>query len=148
MSEPIEVKVVNHSKNDLPKYETSGAAAMDVAAASDVEISAGSTVPVPTGLFVEIPDGYEIQVRPRSGLSLKTLLRVANAPGTIDSDYRGEIKVLLYNAGNVPIKVQEGERVAQLVLCPVTKCVWNPQLSQELLSSTDRGAGGFGSTGK
>jgi dUTP pyrophosphatase len=144
----ITVKIVNESQNDLPKYESAGAAAMDVKSTEDVSIPPDQTIPVGTGLFVEIPEGYEIQVRPRSGLSLKTLLRVANSPGTIDSDYRGEIKVLLYNAGSVPISIKSGERVAQLVLCPVTRCVWDSQLSREMLSDTNRGVGGFGSTGK
>jgi len=158
----INVKIVNKSKHKLPQYETSGASGMDIRAnleTSSISIAPGQTVLVPTGVFVEIPDGYEIQVRPRSGLSLKTKLRVANSPGTIDSCYRGEIKVIMTNTAdavhNYPIGIQhvsyenevinDGDRIAQIVLCEVPKINW---VYATELSDTDRGTGGFGSTGK
>lgn len=148
----MKVKVVNKSKHDLPSYETSGAAGMDVRANLDAPmthfiIPAGDTKLIPTGLFVAIPEGYEIQVRPRSGISFKTKLRVANSPGTIDSCYRGEIKVIMTNTGDVDHIIQDGERIAQLVLCPVIRCEWDKVDSENELGETDRGAGGFGSTG-
>lgn len=148
----MHVKVVNKSKHNLPQYETSGAAGMDVRANFEVDgkkltIIPGATVLIPTGLFVAIPEGYEIQVRPRSGLSFKTALRVANAPGTIDSCYRGEIKVIMTNTGRVEEIINDGDRIAQLVLCPVIKCEWNEVSTEDQLGETDRGTGGFGSTG-
>ena len=144
----MQVKVINKSKFSLPKYETSGAAGMDVRANLESEtchFSPGETIAVPTGLFVEIPEGYEIQVRPRSGLSLKTKLRVANSPGTIDSCFRGEVKVILTNTSHlIPATIEDGDRIAQFVLCPVVRCEWD---EVDELSDTDRGTGGFGSTG-
>lgn len=131
----------------LPKYETSGAAGMDICAKEDTEIFAGCTRAVPTGLYVEIPRGFEIQVRPRSGLSLKTSLRVANAPGTIDHDYRGEIAVILWNTAMVPITVKRNDRIAQIVLQEVPLITWKEVDILDHLSATDRGTGGFGSTG-
>jgi dUTP pyrophosphatase len=146
MTPKAPVRVINKSKNPLPKYETSGASGMDVAAnlSEPLVISAGETKLIPTGLFVEILPGLEIQVRPRSGLSLKTKMRVSNSPGTIDSCYRGEIKVIAENIGGDRIVINHGDRVAQLVLCPVITCVWE---EVDELSTTDRGADGFGSTG-
>lgn len=143
----VKVKVINKSKFALPKYETSGASGMDIRANLENDyfvIDKFGTSLIPTGLFVEIPDGYEIQVRPRSGISLKTPLRVANAPGTIDSCYRGEIKVIITNTSDTPFTINDGERIAQLVLCEVPKIEWN---ETEILSESDRGIGGFGSTG-
>jgi len=146
----MKVKVVNNSMNLLPEYETSGAAGMDVRAdlVNPLTIVPGDTQLIPTGLFVAIPEGFEIQVRPRSGLSLKTGLRVANAPGTIDSCYRGEIKVIMHNTGKISQIINHGDRIAQLVLAPVVKCEWENVIDVNYLGETDRGTGGFGSTGK
>ncbi|MGE6697118.1 dUTP diphosphatase [Hyphomonas sp. NPDC076900] len=134
---------------DLPAYETAGSAGMDVRAAvpdrEPVVLAPGQRAMVPTGLSVAIPEGYEIQVRPRSGLAAKHGLTCLNTPGTIDSDYRGEIKVILINLGAEPFTIQRGERIAQLVLAPVTRLAWS-QVDQ--LGETARGAGGFGSTGR
>ena len=128
----------------LPAYATDGAAGMDVCAAEDVELAAGARHAVATGFAVAIPDGYEIQVRPRSGLAFKHGISVPNAPGTIDSDYRGELKVLLINHGQDSFSIQRGDRVAQLVLAPVTRAAFT---EVDELDETERGAGGFGSTG-
>lgn len=146
----IDVKVYNSSNNPLPAYETLGAAGMDVRAAIDnrVEILAGCRAVIPTGLYVEIPHGYEIQVRPRSGLALKKGITVLNTPGTIDSDYRNQIGVILINTSNEEFYVEPGDRIAQIVLHQVPQINWVPVDSQEALSSTDRGLNGFGSTGK
>jgi dUTP pyrophosphatase len=144
----MKVKVVNRSTHSLPAYETSGAAGMDIRSNEPVNIGPGDTVLVSTGLFVAIPEGYEIQIRPRSGLSLKTGLRVANAPGTIDSCYRGEIKVIMHNVGDKTEPIYTGDRIAQMVLCPVIKCEWDEVSDVVNLGETDRGEGGFGSTGK
>ena len=129
---------------DLPAYATSGAAGMDVLAAEDVTLGPGERWPVATGLCVAIPPGYEIQVRPRSGLALKHGISVPNTPGTIDSDYRGELKVLLINHGATAFEVRRGDRIAQLVLSPVVRASW---LKVDELDETARGEGGFGSTG-
>lgn len=144
----IDVKVYNSSNYPLPAYETLGAAGMDVRAAIDnrVAISAGCRAVIPTGLYVEIPHGYEIQVRPRSGLALKKGITVLNTPGTIDSDYRNQIGVILINTSNEEFYVEPGDRIAQIVLNQVPQINWVPVDSQEALSSTDRGLGGFGST--
>jgi dUTP pyrophosphatase len=134
---------------DLPAYETAGSAGMDVRAAvpdrEPMVLAPGQRAMVPTGLSVAIPEGYEIQVRPRSGLAAKHGLTCLNTPGTIDSDYRGEIKVILINLGAEPFTIQRGERIAQLVLAPVTRLAWS---QVEALGETARGAGGFGSTGR
>jgi dUTP pyrophosphatase len=128
----------------LPAYATAGAAGMDVVSVEDVTIVPGARHAVATGLALAIPAGYEIQVRPRSGLALKHGVTVPNTPGTIDSDYRGELKVILINHGDAPFMVQRGDRVAQLVLAPVTQGTW---VEVEELDATARGEGGFGSTG-
>jgi len=128
----------------LPAYATPGAAGMDVVAAEDVTLAPGARHAVATGFSLAIPEGYEIQVRPRSGLALKHGITVPNTPGTIDSDYRGELKVILINHGAEPFPVHRGDRIAQLVLAPVTLAVW---LEVAELDDTARGAGGFGSTG-
>ena len=134
---------------DLPAYETVGSAGMDVRAAvpegEPVMLAPGARAMVPTGLTVAIPEGYEIQVRPRSGLAAKHGLTCLNTPGTIDSDYRGEIKVILINLGAEAFTIQRGERIAQLILAPVTRLAWS---QVEALDETVRGAGGFGSTGR
>ena len=129
---------------ELPTYATDGAAGMDVVSAEDVTLAPGDRHAVATGLALAIPHGFEIQVRPRSGLALKFGITVPNTPGTIDSDYRGELKVILINHGTAPFEVRRGDRVAQLVLAPVTRVSW---LKVEELDQTQRGEGGFGSTG-
>ncbi len=136
----------------LPAYETAGAAGMDLRANFDaarrgegVTLAPGARALIPTGLALAIPEGYEAQVRPRSGLALKHGLMLVNAPGTIDSDYRGEVGVILLNAGDAPFTVTHGMRLAQLVLAPVTRAAWAPV---EALPDSARGAGGFGSTGR
>jgi len=141
----VRIKRLPHGEGlDLPRYATAGAAGMDVLSAEDVIIEPGARHAVATGLAVAIPPGYEIQVRPRSGLALKHGISVPNTPGTIDSDYRGELKVILINHGAEPFPIHRGDRIAQLVLAPVTIAEWHEVAE---LDSTDRGAGGFGSTG-
>lgn len=133
----------------LPQYESQGAAGLDIRANEYVALRPGETRLVKTGLFVAIPIGYELQVRPRSGLSLKSPFRVANAPGTVDSDYRGEICVIGQNTSDHEIfNVGIGDRIAQLVLQQVPQLVWEPVQSKEDLGSTQRGERGFGSSGK
>lgn len=142
---PVEVKRLPHGEGlPLPAYATTGAAGMDIVAAEDVSIAPGARHAVATGLAVAIPQGFEIQVRPRSGLALKHGITVPNTPGTIDSDYRGELKVIMINHGDSEFAIVRGDRVAQLVLAPVTQGAW---IEVEELDATDRGAGGFGSTG-
>lgn len=142
----MKVKVINRSVYDLPQYETALAAGLDVRANITESITLGplERTLVPTGLFIELPEGYEMQVRPRSGLAAKHGLSLVNAPGTIDADYRGEIKVILVNLSNTPYELKPGERVAQLVVSQFTRVEWEPV---EELGETERGAGGFGSTG-
>lgn len=146
----VEVRPLPHFEGlVLPAYETAGSAGMDVRAAvpeaEPMVLKPGERALVPTGLSLAIPEGYEIQVRPRSGLAAKHGLTCLNTPGTIDSDYRGEIKVILINLGAEPFTIQRGERIAQLVLAPVTRLAWR---EVDALGETDRGAGGFGSTGR
>ncbi|MEE2916575.1 dUTP diphosphatase [Sphingomonas ginsenosidimutans] len=129
----------------LPAYATAGAAGMDVVAAEDVTLAPGARHAVATGFAMAIPDGYEVQVRPRSGLALKHGITCLNTPGTIDSDYRGEVKVILANLGSEPFAVVRGERIAQLVPAPVLRATLAEVAS---LDDTPRGAGGFGSTGR
>lgn len=147
MNDAVSVQVTRlaHGEGlDLPRYATSGAAGMDVVAAEDTAIAPGARHAVATGLTMAIPPGFEIQVRPRSGLALKHGITVANAPGTVDSDYRGELKVILINHGSEAFSIARGDRVAQLVLAPVTRARWD---EVEDLGKTDRGTDGFGSTG-
>jgi dUTP pyrophosphatase len=142
---PVKVKRLPHAEGlDLPRYATAGAAGMDVLSAEEVALAPGARHAVATGLSVAIPPGYEIQVRPRSGLALKDGISVPNTPGTIDSDYRGELKVILINHGAAAFAIARGERIAQLVLAPVTRAAWDEVAE---LDETERGAGGFGSTG-
>ena len=144
-SVPVCVKRLPHGLDlPLPAYATDGAAGMDVLAAEDVTLAPGARHAVATGLALAIPAGFEIQVRPRSGLALKHGITVPNTPGTVDSDYRGELKVILINHGAEPFNVRRGDRVAQLVLAPVTQASW---LEVAELDETARGEGGFGSTG-
>lgn len=131
-------------KLDLPRYETEGSAGMDIRAAEEVLLLPGERVLVSTGLRVAIPKGFEAQIRPRSGIALKHGVTVMNSPGTIDSDYRGEIKVILVNSGSDPFTVGVGERVAQMVFAPVVQIEWE---EHDDLDETERGQGGFGSTG-
>lgn len=141
----VSLKRLPHGEGlDLPHYATSGAAGMDVVSAEDVTIQPGARHPVATGLAMAIPHGFEIQVRPRSGLALKHGITVPNTPGTIDSDYRGELKILLINHGSEPFPIARGDRVAQLVLAPVVQARWDEVAA---LDDTARGSGGFGSTG-
>lgn len=143
----MKVKIINKSRHQLPQYETPLSAGMDVRANLDepVVLKPLARALIPTGLFVELPAGYEMQVRPRSGLAAKYGLTVLNAPGTVDADYRGEVKVILANLSNEEFVVNDGERIAQLVVARHEQVEWE---SAEELSDTSRGAGGFGSTGK
>ena len=143
----VRVKVINSSGNPLPEYQTAFSAGLDVRAANPeaIVIAPGQRALIPTGLFLEIPEGYEVQVRSRSGLALKSGVYVLNSPGTIDADYRGEVGVILANSGQELFTVRAGDRVAQLVLAPVSRLFWE-QVSD--LNASDRGPGGFGSTGK
>ena len=142
----LNVKTLPHFKGDLPKYETEGASGFDIKArlSEEIELAPKERTLIPTGLSFEVPPGFELQCRPRSGLALKKGLSVLNSPGTIDSDYRGEIKVIIINAGKETIKIKDQDRIAQLVLSPVYKA--NLILQKELERSS-RGGGGFGSTG-
>jgi len=147
MSDAVAVRVKRLSHGEglaLPVYATEGAAGMDALAAEDVTLQPGARHAVATGLALAIPEGYEIQVRPRSGLALKHGISVPNTPGTIDSDYRGELKVILMNHGTEPFVIARGDRVAQLVLAPVVRAAWDEVTA---LDDTARGEGGFGSTG-
>jgi dUTP pyrophosphatase len=142
----MQVRIVNKSKHTLPEYETVASAGMDLRANLDepITLSPLQRVLVPTGLFMEIPVGYEAQVRPRSGLAFKHGIGVLNSPGTIDADYRGEIKIILVNLSDQPFEIQDGERIAQMVISAHVQA----QLEEvEILSETKRGAGGFGHTG-
>ena len=146
-SAPVPVLVRRLPGNDdlpLPAYATDGAAGMDVVAAEAMILAPGARHAVATGLAMAIPPGFEVQVRPRSGLAFNYGISVPNTPGTIDSDYRGELKVILINLGAAPFAVRRGDRIAQLVLAPVVRAAW---LEVEHLDETIRGAGGFGSTG-
>jgi dUTP pyrophosphatase len=147
MTEPVAVRLkrLPHGQGlALPAYTTPGAAGMDVLAAEDVTLAPGARHAISTGFAVAIPEGYEIQVRPRSGLALKHGVSVPNTPGTIDSDYRGELKVILINHGAESFAIARGDRIAQLVLAPVTQAAWEEVAE---LDDTARGTGGFGSTG-
>lgn len=144
--EKLRINIINRSAFALPAYETLHAAGMDLRAniSQTITLEPGQRMLIPTGLFVAIPVGYEAQVRPRSGLAFKHGITVLNSPGTIDSDYRGEIKVLLIHHGDVPFPVQPGERIAQIVVARHESVVWEPVVE---LESTERGEGGYGSTG-
>lgn len=143
----IQVKVVNLSDLDLPRYVTPGSAGMDLYAhvSTETVLAPGQRALIPTGLRIELPQGYEAQVRPRSGLALKHGITTLNSPGTIDADYRGEVGVILINLGQEPFSIKKGERIAQMVIAPVTQITWQPVSA---LSDTERGEGGFGHTGK
>lgn len=144
--EPIKVKIVNRSGNPLPEYATPLSAGVDLRSSSeeDIFLWPGDRKLIPTGLFLEIPEGNEGQVRPRSGLAIKHGITVLNAPGTIDADYRGEVKVILANLGNDTFTITKGERIAQLIFTKVEKATF---VEVESLEETERGEGGFGHTG-
>lgn len=144
----MEVKIINKSDNNLPAYETANSAGMDLRAYlpdGPIVIKPLERVLVPTGLYMEIPEGYEGQVRPRSGLAIKNGITVLNTPGTIDADYRGEVKIILINLSDKEFVINSGERVAQIIFA---KCEQMEVVNVETLSETERGEGGFGHTGR
>src|SRR5687768_16477148 len=143
----VVVKIINQSDNSIPHYATPGSAGMDIRAnlSAPVTFKPLQRQMIPTGLFLELPDGYEAQVRPRSGLANKQGITCLNSPGTVDSDYRGEIKIILINLSDVEQTIHHGDRIAQLIIARVEKAKW--ELVQQLNNST-RGDGGFGHTGK
>lgn len=141
------LKVINRSHHPLPQYETPLSAGLDLRAflpEGPMELQPLQRALIPTGLYIELPEGYEAQVRPRSGLAIKKGITVLNSPGTIDADYRGQVCVVLINLSQAPFLVQDGERIAQMVVARCEQAHWQPV---EELSSTERGAGGFGHTG-
>ena len=142
----MNIKIVNHSKHALPAYETNSSAGLDLRANIEQEIILKplQRALIPTGLFIELPIGFEAQVRPRSGLAFKKGVTVLNSPGTIDADYRGEIKVILVNLSNETFVVQDGERIAQMIISAHEKAEW---IEVDDLEESERGAGGFGHTG-
>lgn len=147
MKNEIEVKIIRcRPQARLPRYMTEHAAGMDLYAAldSDVVLAPGQRVMVPTGIAIALPAGYESQVRPRSGLAVKHGVTLVNSPGTIDADYRGEISVIIINHGEADFIISDGERVAQMIIAPVSRCRWN---MVENLEVSERGSGGFGHTG-
>ncbi len=146
----LQIKRLAHGLNlPLPSYQTAGAAGADVLAAlpagEDLIIMPQARVAVPTGIALSIPEGFEVQIRPRSGLARRHGLTVLNAPGTVDSDYRGEIIIMLINLGSEPVSLRRGDRIAQMILAPVTRIAW---VETEVLNTTERGVQGFGSTGR
>ncbi|HEX5152880.1 MAG TPA: dUTP diphosphatase [Parafilimonas sp.] len=143
----VTIKIINNSSNTLPAYETIGSSGMDLRANLEepVKLLPLQRALIPTGLFIELPLGFEAQVRPRSGLAIKHGITCLNSPGTVDSDYRGELKIVLINLSNETFTVQHGERIAQMVIQPVVKADWQ---EVEVLNESKRGAGGFGHTGK
>ena len=142
----MKVKIVNKSENPLPEYATIASAGVDLRAnlEESLELKPLKRALIPTGLYVELPLGYEAQVRPRSGMAVKKGVTVLNSPGTIDADYRGEIKVVLVNLSDEPVKINHGERIAQMVIQAHEQAEWK---KVDSLNTTDRGDGGFGSTG-
>ncbi|WP_129021364.1 dUTP diphosphatase [Edaphocola flava] len=142
----MQVKIINRSKNPLPQYQTMGSAGMDLAANLDypIELKPLERALVPTGLFMELPLGYEAQIRPRSGMAIKKGITVINTPGTIDSDYRGEIKIPIVNLSGDTQVIEHGERVAQMVIAKHEHIIWE---LTDILEDSERGAGGFGHTG-
>lgn len=145
--EEMKINIINHSKHPLPAYETIHAAGMDLRASIDapIELKPLERKLIPTGLFIELPVGCEAQVRARSGLAFKHGVTVLNSPGTIDADYRGEVKVILVNLSNQPFIINDGERIAQMVIAKHEQAQWNVV---QQLAETERGTGGFGHTGK
>ena len=143
----MKIRIINHSNNPLPEYATTGSSGMDIRAFLQVpvELKPMERTLIPTGLFLEIPQGYEAQIRPRSGLAIKQGITCLNTPGTIDADYRGEVKIILINLSTETQVVQNGERIAQMVFQKVEQVSWEPV---EQLQDSERSTGGFGSTGK
>lgn len=143
----MRVNIINKSNNALPAYETASSAGMDLRAFLDFDVvlKPFERKLIPTGLYIELPDGYEAQIRPRSGLAIKSGITVLNSPGTIDADYRGEIKVILINLSNQEFTIKSGERICQMVIAKHEKAEF---IEVEEISETERGAGGFGHTGK
>jgi dUTP pyrophosphatase len=144
---PIEIKIINHSNNPLPEYATAGSSGMDIRASLDIPKTLKSLerALIPTGLFIELPSGYEAQIRPRSGLAIKQGITCLNTPGTIDADYRGEIKIILINLSGEEQVIHPGDRIAQMIIQKVEKGNWT---EVDQLEETTRNAGGFGHTGK
>ena len=144
---PIEIKIINHSPHPLPAYATAGSSGMDIRANIDIPQSVQplERVMIPTGLFVELPEGYEAQIRPRSGLAIKQGISILNSPGTIDADYRGEIKIILINLSAEIQVIQPGDRIAQMIIQKIEKAVWK---ETEEINFTGRNTGGFGHTGQ
>lgn len=142
----MKVRIINKSSNELPSYQTEASAGMDLRAELEepVQLAPLERAVIGTGLYMELPMGFEAQVRPRSGLAAKKGISVLNSPGTIDADYRGEIGVILVNISNKPVRIEHGERIAQMVISRFEQAHWE---EVEVLSQTDRGSGGFGSTG-
>lgn len=142
----MKIKIVNRSHHPLPQYETGASAGMDLRAFLNdpIVLKPLERTLIPTGLFIELPAGFEAQIRPRSGMALKKGISLVNAPGTIDADYRGEIKLITINLSNEEVTIQDGERIAQMVIARHEKAEWE---QVEVLEETDRGAGGFGHTG-
>jgi len=143
----MQVKIINRSKHPLPEYETPHSAGLDLRANLDAPITLKPLERsfIPTGLFIELPVGYEAQIRPRSGMAIKSGISILNSPGTIDSDYRGEIKAIVVNLSNDPVIINDGERICQMIVACHERVEW---IQCELLSETVRGTGGFGHTGK
>jgi dUTP pyrophosphatase len=143
----VDVKIINRSKNELPQYETPQSAGLDLRAdiKEDITLTPLERILIGTGLFISLPKGFEAQIRPRSGMAYKHGLTVLNTPGTIDADYRGEIKVLMVNLSNEAYTIKAGERIAQMVIAAHEQAIW---MEVEVLDETARGEGGFGSTGK
>lgn len=144
---PVQIKIVNTSANPLPQYATTGSSGMDIRASLDIPVTLQplERTMIPTGLFVEIPAGYEIQIRPRSGLAIKQGITCLNTPGTIDSDYRGEIKIILINLSSEEQVINPGDRIAQMIIQKVERAEFE---QVEILNETERADGGFGHTGK
>ncbi len=146
----LQIKIVNNSLNPLPFYQTKGSAGMDLYAniETPIELNSLDRQLIPTGIHIELPLGFEAQIRPRSGLAFKHGVSIVNSPGTIDADYRGEIKILLVNLSKEKFVVQKGERIAQMIVTKHERVNWQEVQTIEELSQTDRGSGGYGSTGK
>jgi len=142
----LKLRTLTHFSGELPKYETALSSGFDIRAQIDqsIVLNPGDRALLPTGLSFEIPEGYELQARPRSGLAIRKGLSLVNAPGTIDADYRGEIKIIIINHGNEAVQIQDQDRIAQLVLCPIVQAKF---VQVDKINATQRGTGGFGSTG-
>jgi len=143
----VEIKIINHSSNPLPEYATEGSSGMDIRASLETpqNLQPFERVLIPTGIFIELPSGFEAQIRPRSGMAIKQGITCLNSPGTIDADYRGEIKIILINLSKEVQVIQPGDRIAQLIIQKVEKGIWKEVADLEI---TERNAGGFGHTGK